>query len=196
MRSVVDATRELLTNESGDPSMKAIAQRAGVGMSSLYDYFTHRDGVLDALVDRLDEEATGRFLSVLDERHGEELDAVFARILDEVFAQYLDNGPLIRAAIRVAARHQRLDSAVARRDAIARRIAELIVVAHPTLAFETAETSTRAIADMVVCAALAELHRRPDGERRSRLKAVLARVIDGELRYLRRLASTAADERR
>src|SRR4051812_42427077 len=61
-RSVVDAilrATDLLLAQSGDPtrlSLQGIAERAGVGIGSLYDYFANRDRLLGALLFRVTED--------------------------------------------------------------------------------------------------------------------------------------------
>ena len=50
--SVVVAAEELLSGQ-GSLSVAKLARRAGVGVASIYDYFSDKAGVMDAVVDRL-----------------------------------------------------------------------------------------------------------------------------------------------
>ena len=123
---MVEATLDLFTKRDEDsPSVRAIAERAGVGVGSIYEYFSSREGVIDAVVERFTTENFDRFASRL-ERESSSLDTLVGELLDEVIDVYTARPSLTRSAIGVIVTFGRLGPMTQKRDQIAGRIADRI----------------------------------------------------------------------
>lgn len=192
MGAIVEATRDLLSKvEPEQLSMKAIATRAGVGVGSLYDYFSGREGILHAVQDRIDQENFEVFVTLLRETESLSLEEMFDRFVDVVFERYLDQAAAIRAAIRVILRFGLLRHVVARRDRVVELIVERVQREVPGLSVKQATPSVRTLTDMLMGAIVSELYRSGaelrDAERREALRAVIRRATVAELSHLRTL---------
>ncbi|HEX4447311.1 MAG TPA: TetR/AcrR family transcriptional regulator [Polyangiaceae bacterium] len=68
VNAVLEATVQVLEREGVDAATTTrIAEVAGVSIGTLYQYFSHRDAILDALQDREFEQALGLMQSVLSD---------------------------------------------------------------------------------------------------------------------------------
>jgi AcrR family transcriptional regulator len=101
--SILTAAARVLTSMGVEQSTTTrIAERAGVSVGSLYQYFRDRDDLLGALVERLIEENLERFMKELegDASPAERIEAMvregLARFLDRrsFYAQLLTYAPL------------------------------------------------------------------------------------------------------
>ena len=66
-RNLLDAAHELLTESPAAPSMSAVAQRAGLSRTAVYQYFDSREDLLYALVADVFPKWTSRITTALAE---------------------------------------------------------------------------------------------------------------------------------
>jgi AcrR family transcriptional regulator len=70
VRAILEATAQILDRESLDAATtKRIAEVAGVSIGSLYQYFSHRDAILEALQDREFERTLAVMQTVFGDGH-------------------------------------------------------------------------------------------------------------------------------
>ncbi len=92
MRAILEATAQILDRESLDAATTTrIAEVAGVSIGSLYQYFSHRDAILEALQDREFERTIAAMQTVfadgnLNKAPGETVTAAL-RALGQLYAQ-------------------------------------------------------------------------------------------------------------
>ena len=191
--AVVEATQDLLERGDSDrPSIRSIARRAGVGVGSVYEYFTDRDAILDAVVDRVTDENFVRFERVLKAHAEEPLERMIGAILDETFDLYLGSGALTRAAVRTMLRFGRLPHVTAVRDRFVDAVARHMGPRLPGLTHEELIASARAITDMTMGVVVSELYRGASPERGDAQRAAVERTVAAEIEHLRRLSAQRA----
>jgi len=158
--SVIVAAEELLIGK-GTLSVAGLARRAGVGVASIYDYFSDKAGVMDAVVDRL----TARNFEVL----AAELDAhahlspheLVDVITERVVETYLDperSRLMTRVAILVIRRSDpkvHLEYLGKMAERLSRRARE----AWPTLTVEEANAALAGVCDFTIGVVLMQLLR-------------------------------------
>jgi len=159
--AVVEAATQLLQDdENAKLSMKAIARRAGVGIGSVYEYFTDRDGIIDAIVDRLADVNFQRLKKVLDDHADATPREAFTALINETMDAYLVSPRLSRFALKTAMRFDRMDFVIKERDAFTTLIADRLCSDFPRLSREQSQASALAATEMLSGLAPGELYRR------------------------------------
>ena len=182
--AVVEATLDLLVR-SESLSIKSIADRAGVGAGSIYEYFTDRDGVVDAVVERITRENFAEMeREILAGGESEPLEQLFERGLDRMIALYTERGELTRVAIRTLLRFGRAEAITAERDRFVERLA-IHVGDRLGMPVEEVLPTLRAVTDRTMGVLVSELDRPPSPERLAAHRATLVRVIRAETAQLR-----------
>ncbi|AKU94937.1 Transcriptional regulator, TetR family [Labilithrix luteola] len=85
-----------------DVPLQEIANRAGVGIGSLYDYFRDRRSVLAALAAKMTEDNLRAFEALLIETEPLPLPESIERIVDFAFATYATNKQVPRGILKIA----------------------------------------------------------------------------------------------
>ncbi len=97
--TVLDAVVDLFEAGNPNPAVEDVSERSGVSTRSIYRYFHHRDGLIDAalwhLVSRVDREMP------LDVGHGP-IDERIVRFVEHRLNAYERLAPLTRAGLRAA----------------------------------------------------------------------------------------------
>lgn len=107
-RSVVEAILGAATerlSRSGDEeelTLQEVANRAGVGIGSLYDYFSDRRSILAALAVKSTEDNLRAFEALLESAHELPLDESVGQVVDFCFETYTSNKLVPRAVLKVA----------------------------------------------------------------------------------------------
>lgn len=107
-RSVVEAVLSAATERlgrSGDESditIQELADRAGVGIASLYDYFRDRPSLLAAVSAKLMEDNLAGFEKILAQTETLPLDEACGLIVDFCFETYLSSKRRTRAILKIA----------------------------------------------------------------------------------------------
>ncbi len=194
--AVIEASLDLLKRrDEGEPPVRTIADRAGVGVGSIYEYFSDRDGLMDAVTQRLTSENFRQMERVLDAHRDDPLDALIDAVLGETWSLYVEQSALTRAAIRTILRFGKLDAITAERDRFVKKLAAAIHARLPNAPRDEVDASTRAVTDMTMGVAVSELYRdSSDEDRRAQLGAV-RRMMQRELAHVRALHEAAAAER-
>jgi len=128
-RGVVDAIlhaaldRLSRTGDEDVVEMKEIAERAGVGIGSLYDYFSDRERLLAAIYAKVTEENLLKFEEVLVRTRALPLRAAIELVVDFAFDVYLKDIRLARALVRIVAANDAGPTLIRSQDVIAQRLA-------------------------------------------------------------------------
>ena len=85
---ILDAAREVFGRRGLDAEVKEIAERAGVGIGTLYRHFESREGLLAALVHQAGEDLLGRMQPVLGAEEPRAALRVLIRAGAEFFEQF------------------------------------------------------------------------------------------------------------
>ncbi|MBX3208665.1 MAG: TetR family transcriptional regulator [Labilithrix sp.] len=107
-RSVVEAIlgaaseRLSRSGDEEDVTLQEVANRAGVGIGSLYDYFRDRRSILSALAAKVTEDNLRAFEDVLQSTHELSLEEGVGKIVDFCFATYTANKRVPRAVLKIA----------------------------------------------------------------------------------------------
>lgn len=107
-RSVVEAILGAATerlSRNGDEeelTLQEVANRAGVGIGSVYDYFSDRRSMLAALAVKSTEDNLRAFETLLESAHELPLDESVGRVVDFCFEKYTSNKRVPRAVLKVA----------------------------------------------------------------------------------------------
>ncbi|MBM4783945.1 MAG: TetR/AcrR family transcriptional regulator [Archangiaceae bacterium] len=183
VNSILEAAGDLLGKSAEDPNaipVQKIAERAGVGIGSVYDYFANSDGVW------------GGFLSWLTERNFTTLEqqvagsgATFTErlpaLVDASLALYLDAPARTRGVIMAIARLGWMKQVVKERDRFAHVLSAKLKAEHPHVPQATLDRLSEVLCDAVIGVVLGELWRDPDEARhaevRQRLKSLVQREV-------------------
>lgn len=190
VNSVIEAARQLLRMDAEETvSVRSIAHRAGVGVGSVYDYFTTREGIMDALIQRMNQENFHELLALMHERESEPVALVLEALVDRVFALYLAEPRLTSAAIRAIVGSGLAPALTAERDRfvvhLAARLGKEI-----TLPEDVLYDRALAVVDMLFGLILAEVFRAPSAARKAALRASIVRCIHAELADARAAAAS------
>ncbi len=107
-RSVVEAILSAASEKlsrSGDEeqvTIQEVANRAGVGVGSLYDYFRDRRSLLAALAAKVTEDNLRSFEEVLATTEELPLQEAIGRLVDFCFDLYASNKTIPRAVLKIA----------------------------------------------------------------------------------------------
>lgn len=130
--SVVDAILfagiEILLRSSDEDSVavRDVAERAGVGIASVYDYFRDRDNLLASLSARLVDHNRTKFDKVLKQTENLPLREAIALLADETFKTYLDAPRAQRVALQIAHRVGLMPAMAASQNAFAAALADAL----------------------------------------------------------------------
>lgn len=170
-RSVVNAIIEAadqLLERAGDPnkvSLQGIAQRAGVGIGSLYDYFANREGLLGAFLARLTD---ANFAALEKEVLGTQsmpFEEALPLIVDATLRTYLEKPDRTRAIIQAIARLGWMKPVIAERDRFAGVLTKRLCTEYPKLEAAKVQLMAEVLCDAVMGVVISELWRERDAQR-------------------------------
>jgi AcrR family transcriptional regulator len=107
-RSVVEAIlgaaseRLSRSGDEDDVTVQDVADRAGVGIGSLYDYFRDRRSLLSALAAKVTEDNLHAFEALLETTAPLSLEESVGKLVDFCFATYTSNKRIPRAVLKIA----------------------------------------------------------------------------------------------
>lgn len=104
VEGILTAAADIITQTDDEDmlTVEQVAQRAGIGIGSLYDYFGDRKSVLAALAARVTEDNVRAFEVVLARCETLELEPCIALIVQHAFNTYTGNKRVPRAVLRIA----------------------------------------------------------------------------------------------
>lgn len=185
--SVIEATTDLLSREA-PISVRSIAKRAGVGIGSIYQYFSSRDGILGAVVDRFTEDNFALF----EKLHAESDPHTLLEMgVDQLIGSYLIRPTLTRTALTTLHRMGWAVQLVAKRDEISRLMARRLQADLPGVPYEEIEQTVLIYNDICMGAVLFESHREPDDARRAAMRSELIALATGAFDELKRRSDSA-----
>jgi len=181
--SILEAAGDLLGKGSEDPAdvpLQKIAERAGVGIGSLYDYFANSDGVWNG------------FLSWITERNFSTLEQLAAGtgatfterlpgLVDASLSLYLDAPGRTRGVIMAIVRLGWVTRVVQERDRFAHLLSAKLGAEHPHVPRERLERLSEVLCDAVIGIVLGELWRDRDAAPRAEVRAVLRALVEREV---------------
>ena len=180
-RALVDSILQALEEHgSQDPSLEqlrveSLAERAGVGIGSLYEYFSSKDSLLGALVGRATKKNFDELMAHASGLEGD-LEAAVRQMSARVTEQYLARPRGTRLLMTAIAKLDLWDVVVAERDRFSEGLVGLALARSPHLDRERLAATMRLLPDSVMGVLSGELtrHDRPDLRRTSELVADVA----------------------
>jgi AcrR family transcriptional regulator len=98
--ALVEATQQLLASEGLEGvTTNRVAERAGVSIGSLYQYFPSREALIAAVIDRKLEQDLVELTPLVQSLHHVDLDAALAGLVEVAVRYYRDETPLYRAMV-------------------------------------------------------------------------------------------------
>ncbi|MDB4933370.1 MAG: Transcriptional regulator, TetR family [Labilithrix sp.] len=106
VEAVLDSAIDLVSREDGEArtTVQEVAERAGIGIGSLYDWFEDRSSVLAGVVARVTARNLQRFEDKLAETRHRPLEEMVRVIIDFTLATYLTDKRTWRAFLRIVFR--------------------------------------------------------------------------------------------
>lgn len=104
VEAVLHAAAEKLSGsgDEDDVTIQNVAERAGVGVGSLYDYFRDRRSVLSALAVKITEDNLRGFEDMLTKANGLPLHDAVGLLVDFCFDTYTSSKRIPRAVLKIA----------------------------------------------------------------------------------------------
>jgi AcrR family transcriptional regulator len=104
VEAILGATGERLSSAEGEDNVtvQEVADRAGVGIGSLYDYFRDRDGLLAGFAAKVTEDNFHDFEALLARTRSLPLRESVEIIVDHALATYAENTKIHRTIMRIA----------------------------------------------------------------------------------------------
>lgn len=180
--AVVTALEQLLDRaaDGEEISMRTIAQRAGVGIGSVYDYFNGQEGLFGEFLGRLTDHNFEKAKKWVDDTHALPLEKALYQIFNDGYALYLDSPRRTKAAVHFIARLGWVDPVIKERDRFSTLLAARILKDRPQLEPAHVEGTTRLLLDAAMGAILVELWR-PTPDLKKRLFAMVDATFEREL---------------
>jgi len=158
-----------------------IAERAGVSIGSLYQYFTNKEAIAEALMDRYVEGLRGVTNRILDTEVGDLSTATSVHLLTAPILEFHTSHPGFRTLWLEADVSRRLRAAMKAMDReIVRHVQQLLLSRSPSLPQERAQMIVTVVA-ATVKGLLGYLGRTRDDEFRERVSAEVQRMLTAYL---------------
>lgn len=189
-RSVVNAllqAADQLLERTGDPqkvSLQGIAQRAGVGIGSLYDYFSNRENLLGAFLARLTDANFAQLEEKVVGSKSLPFDQAIPMMVDETLKLYLDKPDRTRATIQTIVRLGWMKPIIVERDRFAGVLRDRLRHEYPFLPEDETQLMTEVMCDALMGVVVTELWRDQTPDRAERVKAELISIIQERIARL------------
>jgi AcrR family transcriptional regulator len=135
------ATQVLERTGLEEMTTNQIAERAGVSVASVYQYFPNKEAITAALMGQHLQKQAALFGAVLADHHKQSFEALSGALLDLVMNIFLDNEPLVRQMLRYGAQLEGQQQLRAIRDFVAMRLVEELLRRRPTWPLRQAQRS-------------------------------------------------------
>lgn len=180
--ALVSAFDQLLerTEDLSGISVQRVAERAGVGIGSLYDYFTSRENLFGEFLVRLTDDNFVKLQAAVEATQDVDLARTIERMIDATLDTYVSKPNRTRGAISIMARIGWVKPVIAERDRFAGVVAARILREHPKLERARVEHVCVVLCDAVMGIVLTELWR-PTPDVRARMLAVTRSLLSHEL---------------
>ncbi|MDP2271626.1 MAG: TetR/AcrR family transcriptional regulator [Archangium sp.] len=185
--AILEAADQLLTRV-GDPekvSLEGVARRAGIGIGSLYDYFSNREDVLGAFLSRLTDANFVELEKQVNATNAVSFDEALPLIVDATMKLYLAHPDRTRATIAAIARLGWMRPVVAERDRFAGVLAARLRVSFPELDPDKVQLTTEVLCDSVIGVVAGELWRTRTVEQHEKVRAEVVSMVKAAVQRLR-----------
>lgn len=185
--AILEAADQLLTRV-GDPekvSLEGVARRAGIGIGSLYDYFSNREDVLGAFLSRLTDANFVELEKQVNATSALSFDEALPLIVDATMKLYLEHPARTRATIAAIARLGWMRPVVTERDRFAGVLAARLRVSFPELDPQKVQLTTEVVCDSVIGVVAGELWRTRTDEQHERVRAEVVSMVRAAVQRLR-----------
>ncbi|MEM9192434.1 MAG: TetR/AcrR family transcriptional regulator [Myxococcota bacterium] len=188
VNAIVEAADQVMQRsdeEENELTVRAIAERAGVGIGSVYDYFKDKDALLGLVLAHVTRQNYESLEAKIDQPLKGSFDERLRELSRAATEMYLGSPTKTRTLVRVAVRF-RLESTVIRvRDRFAEMLADRLLAEEPHLDREEIVRVAILLCDAAMGVALAEAWREPDAVRREEIANDLAELALSALAPLR-----------
>jgi AcrR family transcriptional regulator len=159
--ALLQASDQLLSGgaDPGQLSVQQIAQRAGVGIASIYDYFSDREKLFSVFLSRVTASNFSTLSQVLESARSEPFELMVGKLLDATLDSYLAQPTRTRGLLVIIARLGWAGPVIAERDRFAGLIAKRMLEVRPELQPDRAQAVARVVCDAVMGVVLGELWR-------------------------------------
>ena len=185
--AIFEATVQVLRRDGGRLTTTRVAERAGVSVGSLYQYFPHKDAVLFGVLERYLDVLADALESACDRSRGEGI-AVIAHNLATAYAEVKRERAVENRPLYAAAQDLKLGRITPVADRIDRAVADVLATAADAAFDDPRETASTLMEGMRVIAREA-IARAPDCAAPPSLQDELSRFAH---RCLRTSARTTA----
>ena len=181
--SILEAAGDLLGKGSENPAeipMQKIADRAGVGIGSVYDYFANSEGIWGGFVEWINE----RNFAALEQQTlhtGATFTERLPSLVDATLSLYLDAPGRTRGAVIAIVRMGWIQRTVQRRDRFAHLLAQKLGAEHPHVPRARLERLGEVLCDAIIGIVLGELWRERDDAARAEVRQVLKALVEREV---------------
>lgn len=185
--AILEAADQLLTR-AGDPekvSLQGIASRAGVGIGSLYDYFSNRENVLGAFLARITDANFARLEADVAATRELPFEQALPLIVDATMKMYLEQPERTRATIAAIARLGWMKPVVVERDRFAAVLTQRLVHSYPELDVNRAQLTVEVLCDSVIGVVAGELWRTRTPEESARVRREVSALVMDTVKRLR-----------
>lgn len=177
VESVLEAMDGLLMKGSEQLTLHEIARRAGVGIGSLYDYFSDADGLWGSLVRRLTQANFDALQRRLASTRDRPLAETVGDMVDATLSTYLDNPARTRAVVVAIFRLGLGKYIVAERDRFAGVLAGRVLAEWPKADPVRVIEQMRLVCDLMMGVVMGDLWREAAATERDRVHASLRVLI-------------------
>lgn len=181
--SILEAAGDLLgkgSEDHADIPMQKIADRAGVGIGSLYDYFANGEGVWHGFIGWINE----RNFATLEEKTigaGSTFTERLPSMVDAALSMYLDAPGRTRGVVFAVVRMKWIERVVLERDRFAHLLAQKLLAEHPQVPRERFERLGEVLCDAILGIVLGELWRVRSETARAEVHEVLRALVAREV---------------
>lgn len=181
VQSILEAAGDLLGKGAENPNdipVQRIAERAGVGIGSVYDYFSNGDGVWSGFLSWITER---NFAALEKKATGERFADRIADMVDGTLDLYLDSPARTRGVALTIVRFGWMKRVVDERDRFARMLAGRLADEAPHVPRERLDLMGEVLCDAVMGVVMGELWRERSDENRARVRAQLRALVTREV---------------
>jgi AcrR family transcriptional regulator len=189
--AILESADQLLTR-AGDPdklSLEGIARRAGIGIGSLYDYFSNRENLLGAFLSRVTDANFVELEKQVNATNALSFDEALPLIVDATMTLYLAKPDRTRATIAAIARLGWMRPVVTERDRFAGVLAARLRVSFPELEPQQVQLTTEVLCDCVIGVIAGELWRTRTPEQHQRVRSEVVAMVKASVQRLRSTAN-------
>lgn len=162
-RSLVDAVLQAfddILRQEEDPKLGHVAERAGVGAGSFYEYFAGKDQLLGALIGRVTRENFQSLVQAMDAA-GDDLETLTRVMSRRVLETYLEHPRRMRVISYGIGRLRLLPVVVAERDRFANELAKRVLPLVPHAELSDLQATMRTVCDSAMGIINGALYRDP-----------------------------------